>query len=69
MIQLMNSDNTEFITVHNLKDALCFYKTDVYTLKKFKGRWGRTKRTSHKEGFFEIVSAFKKQGFHVISVA
>lgn len=68
MIQLMNRDNTEFITVHKLKDVR-FNKTDVYTLKKYKSGWGRTKCTSHKEGFFEIVSAFKKQGFHVITVA
>ena len=64
VIQLMNDDNTEFITVHNLKNAQ--YKTDVYT---YKSGWGRTKRTSHKEGFFEIVLRFKKQGFHIITVA
>lgn len=68
MIQLMNSDNTEFITIHKLKDVR-FNKTDVYTLKKYKSGWGRTKCTSYKEGFFEIVLRFKKQGFHVINVA
>lgn len=68
MIQLMNSDNTEFITVHKLKD-IRYNKTEVYSLKRYNGKWGRTKFTPYKEGFFEIVSRFKKQGLHIITVA
>lgn len=65
MIQLMNSDNTELIAVHKLKD-IRYNKTNVYSLKNYKGRWSNVKHTHYKEGFFEIVSRFKKQGYHII---
>lgn len=71
LIQLMDSTNTEMISVFKLKNDTEKYKSEyksaVYRMKRYKSGWGRVVEKSYKEGFFEIVLSFKKQGYNVIS--
>ena len=68
LIELMNSTNTEMISVFKLiENNTENYKSAVYRMKRYKSGWGRVVEKPYKEGFFEIVLSFKKQGYNVIS--
>ena len=67
LIQLMDSTNTEMISVFKLKNDTEKYKSAVYRMKRYKSGWGRVVEKSYKEGFFFFFLSFKKQGYNVIS--
>jgi len=66
MIQLMN--DTEVITVYKMKYYTVPYKSVVFKSEKHNGKWEKMKTLYLREGFYDVVSYFKKQGYQVSDV-